>query len=96
MTMVTDRLEAAHIKQLLLYAPDDDEVKRYEQYADNPNKLSEPDQFVLQVIMQINKSKTSVGCSLGRKAVIHVSIFRVVIKLCICVCVHLCPDAVCA
>lgn len=51
MTMMTDRLEPAHIKQLLLYAPDDDEVKRYKQYIDDPGKLSEPDQFVLQVIM---------------------------------------------
>lgn len=57
--MLTDRLEPAHIKQLLLYAPDDDEVKRYEQYIDDPSKLSEPDQFVLQVIMQTNKSKIS-------------------------------------
>ncbi|KAF5901858.1 delphilin-like isoform X1, partial [Clarias magur] len=50
MTMSTDRLEPAHIKQLLLYAPDDEEVKRYEQYTDDPNKLSEPDQFVLQML----------------------------------------------
>lgn len=50
MTMSTDRLDPAHIKQLLLYAPDDDEVRQYERYADDPGKLSEPDQFVLQVL----------------------------------------------
>ncbi|XP_035380722.1 delphilin isoform X2 [Electrophorus electricus] len=50
MTMSTDRLEPAHIKQLLLYAPDDEEVKQYEQYMDNPSKLSDPDQFVLQML----------------------------------------------
>lgn len=49
MTMSSERLESAHIKQLLLYAPDDEEVRQYEQYIDDPNKLSEPDQFVLQV-----------------------------------------------
>lgn len=49
MTMSTDRLEPAHIKQLLLYAPDAEEVKQYEQYRQEPSKLSEPDQFVLQV-----------------------------------------------
>lgn len=49
MTMSSERLESAHIKQLLLYAPDDEEVRQYEQYRDDPNKLSEPDQFVLQV-----------------------------------------------
>lgn len=49
MTMSSERLESPHIKQLLLYAPDDDEVRQYEQYRDDPSKLSEPDQFVLQV-----------------------------------------------
>lgn len=49
MTMSSERLESPHIKQLLLYAPDDDEVRQYEQYSDDPSKLSEPDQFVLQV-----------------------------------------------
>ena len=49
MTMASDRLESAHIKQLLLYAPDAGEVKQYEQYRQDPSKLSEPDQFVLQV-----------------------------------------------
>lgn len=49
MNMVTDRLEPAHLKQLLLYAPDAEEVKKYEGYRQDPSKLSEPDQFVLQV-----------------------------------------------
>uniref|UniRef100_A0A8C9Z4U0 Grid2 interacting protein n=1 Tax=Sander lucioperca TaxID=283035 RepID=A0A8C9Z4U0_SANLU len=50
MNMVTDRLEPAHIKQLLLYAPDAEEVKKYEEYRQDPSKLSEPDQFVLQML----------------------------------------------
>lgn len=49
MTMSTERLEPSHIKQLLLYAPDDDEVKQFQQYDQDPAKLSEPDKFVLQV-----------------------------------------------
>lgn len=49
MTMATDRLEPAHIKQLLLYAPDAEEVKKYEDYKEDQSKLSEPDQFMLQV-----------------------------------------------
>ncbi|MEQ2170817.1 hypothetical protein GOODEAATRI_004190, partial [Goodea atripinnis] len=49
MNMAADRLEAAHIKQLLLYAPDAEEVKKYEEYREDPSKLSEPDQFMLQV-----------------------------------------------
>lgn len=49
MSMATDRLEPAHIKQLLLYAPDGEEVKKYEDYRGDPGKLSEPDQFMLQV-----------------------------------------------
>lgn len=49
MSMAADRLEAAHIKQLLLYAPDAEEVKKYEAYREDPSKLSEPDQFMLQV-----------------------------------------------
>lgn len=49
MNMVTDRLEPSHIKQLLLYAPDAEETKKYEAYRQDPSKLSEPDQFVLQV-----------------------------------------------
>ncbi|KAF1673137.1 Delphilin, partial [Pygoscelis papua] len=50
MTMETDRLEPSHIKQLLLYAPDGEEVKRFQSYKENPGKLSEPDQFVLQML----------------------------------------------
>ncbi|XP_072560998.1 delphilin isoform X1 [Paramormyrops kingsleyae] len=50
MTMATERLEPAHIKQLLLYAPDDDEAQQYERYRDKPAKLSEPDQFVLEML----------------------------------------------
>uniref|UniRef100_A0A3Q1FVS5 Glutamate receptor, ionotropic, delta 2 (Grid2) interacting protein, a n=1 Tax=Acanthochromis polyacanthus TaxID=80966 RepID=A0A3Q1FVS5_9TELE len=50
MNMSTDRLEPAHIKQLLLYAPDAEEVKKYEEYRQDPSKLSEPDQFVLQML----------------------------------------------
>lgn len=49
MNMASDRLEPSHIKQLLLYAPDAEEVKKYEEYRQDPSKLSEPDQFVLQV-----------------------------------------------
>lgn len=49
MSMATDRLETAHIKQLLLYAPDAEEVKKYEDYREDPSKLSEPDQFMMQV-----------------------------------------------
>uniref|UniRef100_A0A3Q0R064 Glutamate receptor, ionotropic, delta 2 (Grid2) interacting protein, b n=1 Tax=Amphilophus citrinellus TaxID=61819 RepID=A0A3Q0R064_AMPCI len=51
MNMTTDRLEPAHIKQLLLYAPDEDEVKQYEQFDQDPGKLSEPDQFIFQMLM---------------------------------------------
>uniref|UniRef100_A0A3Q1IGC0 Glutamate receptor, ionotropic, delta 2 (Grid2) interacting protein, a n=1 Tax=Anabas testudineus TaxID=64144 RepID=A0A3Q1IGC0_ANATE len=51
MNMTTDRLEPAHIKQLLLYAPDEDEVKQYEQFDQDPVKLSEPDQFIFQMLM---------------------------------------------
>uniref|UniRef100_A0A8C8C1D5 Delphilin n=1 Tax=Oncorhynchus tshawytscha TaxID=74940 RepID=A0A8C8C1D5_ONCTS len=51
MTMTTDRLEPAHIKQLLLYAPDDQEVKQYQRFDQDSAKLSDPDQFVLQMLM---------------------------------------------
>ncbi|XP_036937674.1 delphilin isoform X9 [Acanthopagrus latus] len=51
MNMTTDRLEPAHIKQLLLYAPDEEEVKQYEQFDQDPAKLSEPDQFIFQMLM---------------------------------------------
>uniref|UniRef100_H3DKW6 Grid2 interacting protein n=1 Tax=Tetraodon nigroviridis TaxID=99883 RepID=H3DKW6_TETNG len=50
MSMATNRLEPAHIKQLLLYAPDAEEVKKYEDYREDPSKLSEPDQFMLQML----------------------------------------------
>ncbi|KAG5854396.1 hypothetical protein ANANG_G00037400 [Anguilla anguilla] len=50
MTMTTERLEPSHIKQLLLYAPDEEEVKQYKQFNQDPAKLSEPDQFVLQML----------------------------------------------
>lgn len=56
MSMATDRLEPAHFKQLLLYAPDAEEVKKYEDYREDPSKLSEPDQFMLQVPL-VCKSK---------------------------------------
>lgn len=51
MTMESDRLEASHIKQLLLYAPDAEEVQQYQTYQGNLSKLSEPDQFVLQMLL---------------------------------------------
>uniref|UniRef100_G3P3B6 Glutamate receptor, ionotropic, delta 2 (Grid2) interacting protein, b n=1 Tax=Gasterosteus aculeatus aculeatus TaxID=481459 RepID=G3P3B6_GASAC len=51
MNMATERLEPAHIKQLLLYAPDDDEVERYERFEQDPAKLSEPDRFIFQMLM---------------------------------------------
>ncbi|KAL8174912.1 UNVERIFIED_CONTAM: hypothetical protein K2H54_005557 [Gekko kuhli] len=51
LTMESDRLEASHIKQLLLYAPDSEEVQRYHGYQGDPGKLSEPDQFVLQMLL---------------------------------------------
>nr|XP_056722323.1 delphilin [Euleptes europaea] len=51
LTMESDRLEASHIKQLLLYAPDSEEVQRYHGYSGDPGKLSEPDQFVLQMLL---------------------------------------------
>ncbi|XP_061079298.1 delphilin [Conger conger] len=50
MSMSVERLEPAHLKQLLLYSPDEDEVKQYEQHRQEPHKLSEPDQFVLQML----------------------------------------------
>lgn len=50
LTVSSERLEPAHIKQLLLYAPDQEEVNRYQQVHD-PGKLSEPDQFIFQMLM---------------------------------------------
>ncbi|KAM3859734.1 delphilin [Diretmus argenteus] len=51
MNMTTDRLEPAHIKQLMLYAPDEEEVKQYEQFDQDPVKLSDPDHFIFQMLM---------------------------------------------
>ncbi|XP_062859228.1 delphilin [Trichomycterus rosablanca] len=51
MTMSTERLEPSHIKQLLLYAPDDEEVKQFQEFNQDPAKLSEPDKFVLQMLL---------------------------------------------
>uniref|UniRef100_A0A8D0H684 Grid2 interacting protein n=1 Tax=Sphenodon punctatus TaxID=8508 RepID=A0A8D0H684_SPHPU len=50
MTMESSRLEASHIKQLLLYAPDAEEVQQYDRYQGSASKLTEPDQFVLQML----------------------------------------------
>ncbi|XP_061605353.1 delphilin isoform X3 [Phyllopteryx taeniolatus] len=50
MSMSSDRLEPSHIKQLLLYAPDAEEVKKYQEFREDPGKLSEPDHFVLQML----------------------------------------------
>uniref|UniRef100_A0A8D2LLW0 Grid2 interacting protein n=1 Tax=Varanus komodoensis TaxID=61221 RepID=A0A8D2LLW0_VARKO len=50
LTMESSRLEAAHIKQLLLYAPDAEEVRCYRSYQGSPGRLSEPDRFVLQML----------------------------------------------
>ncbi|XP_044533832.1 delphilin [Gracilinanus agilis] len=50
MNMESERLEPSHLKQLLLYAPDAEEEKRYQGYRDTPSQLSEPDQFVLQML----------------------------------------------
>uniref|UniRef100_A0AAV2LFM6 Delphilin-like n=1 Tax=Knipowitschia caucasica TaxID=637954 RepID=A0AAV2LFM6_KNICA len=50
MNMSTERLEPAHIKQLLLYAPDEDEVTLYQQYNQDLGKLSQPDHFIFQML----------------------------------------------
>lgn len=65
MNMATDRLEPAHIKQLLLYAPDAEEVKKYEEYRQDPSKLSEPDQFVLQVQQHCLQCLKKVQCAVS-------------------------------
>ena len=49
MSMEPGRLEPAHLAQLLLFAPDADEELRYQAFREAPGRLSEPDQFVLQV-----------------------------------------------
>ncbi|KAL7979052.1 hypothetical protein Chor_015076, partial [Crotalus horridus] len=51
LSMESDRLEASHLKQLLLFAPDAQEVQRFHSYQGDPSKLSEPDQFVLQMLL---------------------------------------------
>lgn len=63
MNMSTDRLEPAHVKQLLLYAPNEDEVKQYEQFEQDPAKLSEPDQFIFQVKAEANGDRGKVAGS---------------------------------
>lgn len=65
MKMTTDRLEPAHVKQLLLYAPNDDEVKQYEQFEQDPAKLSEPDQFIFQVNTEEHRKRPKVARSEG-------------------------------
>ncbi|KAM9305949.1 delphilin [Gastrophryne carolinensis] len=50
MTMENERLEPSHIKQLLLYAPDEEEKKMFLAFTGSPSKLSAPDQFVLQMM----------------------------------------------
>lgn len=66
MKMTTERLEPAHIKQLLLYAPNEDEVKQYEQFEQDPAKLSEPDQFIFQVNAEEHRNSSKVARSEGR------------------------------
>lgn len=61
MSMSTDRLEPAHIKQLLLYAPNEDEVQQYEHFEQDPAKLSEPDQFIFQVSVRRERRKLEGG-----------------------------------
>ncbi|XP_059105469.1 delphilin isoform X2 [Peromyscus eremicus] len=50
MSMEPRRLEPAHLEQLLLFAPDADEEQRYQAFREAPGRLSEPDQFVLQML----------------------------------------------
>ncbi|KAM7140489.1 delphilin isoform 9-T9 [Molossus nigricans] len=50
MSMEPRRLEPAHLAQLLLFAPDADEELRYQAFREAPGRLSEPDQFVLQML----------------------------------------------
>lgn len=71
MKMTTDRLEPAHIKQLLLYAPNDDEVKQYEQFEQDPAKLSEPDQFIFQVNTKEKREKAQRWCDVKMIGVLH-------------------------
>ncbi|XP_049644148.1 delphilin [Suncus etruscus] len=50
LSMEPRRLEPAHLAQLLLFAPDADEELRYQAFREAPGRLSEPDQFVLQML----------------------------------------------
>ncbi|XP_039082090.1 delphilin isoform X2 [Hyaena hyaena] len=50
MSMEPRRLEPAHLAQLLLFAPDADEEQRYQAFREAPGRLSEPDQFILQML----------------------------------------------
>ncbi|XP_076996386.1 delphilin, partial [Tamandua tetradactyla] len=50
MSMEPRRLEPAHLAQLLLFAPDADEEQRLRAFREAPGRLSEPDQFVLQML----------------------------------------------
>lgn len=61
--MTSERLDTSHIKQLLLYAPDTDEVYRFEEFRQDPSKLSEPDRFVLQML-SVPEYKTRLQCLL--------------------------------
>lgn len=68
MNMAADRLEAAHIKQLLLYAPDAEEVNKYKEYREDPSKLSELDQFMLQVqFLHTAELVLLLSCRRGKK-----------------------------
>uniref|UniRef100_A0A670Y170 Grid2 interacting protein n=1 Tax=Pseudonaja textilis TaxID=8673 RepID=A0A670Y170_PSETE len=69
LSMESDRLEATHIKQLLLFAPDAEEVQRFHSYQGDPSKLSEPDQFILQMLL-VPEYKTRL-CSLHFKTTLQ-------------------------
>ncbi|KAK7940329.1 hypothetical protein WMY93_003655 [Mugilogobius chulae] len=61
--MASDRLETSHIKQLLLYAPDADEVRKYEGYSRTPaNSVSQTSLFFRCYQCQSTKHVCSV-CS---------------------------------
>ncbi|XP_077475914.1 delphilin isoform X2 [Stigmatopora argus] len=44
------KLQPSHAKQLLLCAPDAEELRRYRRYAEDPGQLGQPDLFVLQML----------------------------------------------
>lgn len=79
MSMSAERLEPAHLKQLLLYSPDEDEVQQYQQHRQELHKLSEPDQFVLQV------GPPRCRCSVTPHALLHGSDARPFVRACLCV-----------